>query len=257
MPQPIPISKNDSDSLALIQPAYPHVFENHALQKTHTEEIVHEQDVPVWPVMILILPFVLLVYLYVTYARKMNALFRAFFSLKAARQVAREDYRVTRRPSVILSFIYLVSFSFFIFQYNYHYPVVTMEWPPILQFHIIFAAVILLYTVKITSNLILGFVMDASSEIKEYNFNIFLSAQGAGLFLLPLGFCIQYLRVPLEPFFAAGFIVFALFYLIRLAKGVVIGMERRNFSAFHLFLYLCALEILPLIVLITFLMRLN
>jgi hypothetical protein len=93
--------------------------------------------------------------------------------------------------------------------------------------------------------------------MREYNFNTFLSAQGAGLFLLPLTFCVQYLRYPLEPFFIVAGGVFVLFYAVRLIKGIFIGMETRNFSAFHLFLYLCALEILPLIVLITFLMRLK
>jgi hypothetical protein len=256
MPQPALI-KPDTDSLVPVRPVYPHIFEGHSLQKLHTEELKHEQDVPAWPALILFLPVVLLVYLYVSYFRKLNALFRAFFSLKAARQIGREDYRVTRRPSLILSFVYLVSLSFFLHQYNQYHKIVSLDFPPVVQFHLVFAGVILLYTVKLTANSILGFIMDAGAEVREYNFNIFLSAQGAGLFLLPLSFCIQYLRYPRDSFFVVGFVIYALFYVLRLVKGVQIGMERRNFSAFHLFLYLCALEILPLIVLITFLMRLN
>lgn len=263
MPQVDPKTRKDSlnagstDSVPVPQKNYPHIFSGHALKPVHEGELKRDEATPVWPAVVLFVPVALLVYLYVTYHRKLNSLFKAFFSLQAARQLEREDYRLTRRTSVILSFVFLTALSFFLYQYNRIYGVVHMKWEPVIQFHVIFAGLIVLYALKLTFNSIMGFILDARSEMHEYSFNIFLSSQAAGLFLLPLAFCIQYLRYPVFPFLVAGFSVFILFYVIRLAKGVLIGLGTRNFSAFHLFLYLCALEILPLIVLITFLVRLN
>ncbi|MBC7864616.1 MAG: DUF4271 domain-containing protein [Bacteroidia bacterium] len=248
----------DSAALAVAsQKKYEHIFTGHLLRPKNSEAIPYQDPTPVWPAFVFLLPVALLVYLRVKYYKKILPVFRSFFTLQAARQLEREDYRLTRGLSVILSFVFLVSFSFFLFQYNNHFPVVKMKWEPIIQFHIIFAGLLLMYLVKFTANRVFGFIMDAPNEVYEYNFNVFLCNQGIGFFLLPIAICLQYLRFNVVPMLIAGFVIVLGFYLIRLGKGIVIGLGSRTLSAFHLFLYLCALEILPLIVLFTFLVRLN
>jgi hypothetical protein len=84
----------------------------------------------------------------------------------------------------------------------------------------------------------------------EYIFNIFLSANAIGLFLFPVIICLEYANISARYLMNIGLFMLLLFYTIRVLKGIAIAYVSGRFSVFHLFLYLCALEILPLIVLI-------
>jgi hypothetical protein len=260
MPQPpaiIDSLKQDSAQQSLNQKHYTHIFTGHLLQPKNTGAVPYVNPTPVWPAFVMLVPVTLLVYLRVKYAKRISAVLKGFFSLQAARQLEREDYRLTRGISVILSFVYLASISFFLYQFNRYYPVFKMDWDPVVQFHLIFAGLLLIYILKFTVNILLGIILDSSNEVYEYNFNVFLSNQGIGLFMLPVAICMEYLNVSFMPLLAAGFFIIGVFYSIRLGKGIIIGLSSRTFSPFHIFLYLCGLEILPLIVLVTFLVRLN
>ncbi|MCK4569265.1 MAG: DUF4271 domain-containing protein, partial [Bacteroidales bacterium] len=58
-----------------------------------------------------------------------------------------------------------------------------------------------------------------------------------------------------ELFFYIILAIIPLVYILRIIREAVIGFRLINFSVFHLFLYLCTLEILPLIVLAKILTR--
>ena len=256
MPQTINISDSISHAGGL-KKKYQHVFIAHSLKPTNKNAIPFVASPPIWPAFIILFAFVLLVYLRVTYVRKISTLLKSFFTLQACRQLEREDYRLTRRTSVILSFIYLIIVSVFFYQYNFHFRFVKLRFEPIVQFQLIFLFFCIFCLIKILINSLLGFILLANKQAQEYNFSIFLNSQAIGLFLLPVVVCAQYLNFLLEfnLFFGLGIILF--FYVLRLIKGVQIVLESRKASLFHLFLYICTLEILPLVVLATFLLRLT
>jgi hypothetical protein len=53
-----------------------------------------------------------------------------------------------------------------------------------------------------------------------------------------------------EPFFIAGFALTGLFYSYSVGNGIITGWNNPTLSKFHLFLYFCTLEILPVFIII-------
>ncbi len=112
-------------------------------------------------------------------------------------------------------------------------------------------SVSLVYFVKLIVISFLGYILKADQQVKEYFFNIFLINNFIGLLFLPLVIIMAYLPgAPPETIIKTGVGLFFASMIYRALRGVVIGSGNINFSLYHLFLYLCTLEILPLVVLI-------
>jgi hypothetical protein len=81
-----------------------------------------------------------------------------------------------------------------------------------------------------------------------YLFNLFI-----GIILLGTVACMAFAQ-PTIFFYISLFVIF-ITYLLRMFREAIIGFRLIKFSVFHLILYLCTLEILPLIVVAKILIR--
>jgi len=91
----------------------------------------------------------------------------------------------------------------------------------------------------------------ASTEnnvFNEYTVIIYFSYRIMALVLFILVILISYTRLfPADTLFLAGFITISALYLMRIIRLLLIFINR-NISLFYLILYLCALEILPVLI---------
>jgi hypothetical protein len=229
---------------------YPHIFSGHELKATSLEPKPIEKNKTVWPVFVFLLGFVLLVTIRVTSARRFFLLLKACFTLAASRQLMREDYKLNKASSVLFSIVFLLHFSYFLYKINQFYGYIHYAFNDILFYFCIVLSVLALYFFKILMARLVARLVLAYTEMDEYIFNIFLSTNAIGLFLFPVIICLEYAYIPAHYLMNIGLFILLLFYTIRILKGIVIAYVSGRFSVFHLFLYLCALEILPLIVLI-------
>ena len=96
---------------------------------------------------------------------------------------------------------------------------------------------------------IAGFLFNRVKIMREYLYNIFIFNKLSGLLVLPLTFILVYIRGTLQGMFFI-FIIFVLSVIVimRLIRGVVFSY-RKEVLFFYMFLYLCALEIAPLVLL--------
>lgn len=78
----------------------------------------------------------------------------------------------------------------------------------------------------------------------QYAFGIYISA----LVMLVCCLLLHYSNIPSAYLFPIGISVLGLIYGIRVIKTLVLGFTMYGFSLFHLVLYLCAVEIVPLAV---------
>jgi len=78
----------------------------------------------------------------------------------------------------------------------------------------------------------------------QYAFGIYISA----LVMLVCCLLLHYSNIPPAYLFSVGISVLGLIYSIRAVKIMVFGYTVYGFSLFHLVLYLCAVEIIPLAV---------
>ncbi len=238
------------DSTAKPVFSYAHVFEQHELMpKSKSVELLGKYEL-VWPAFVFIIGFVLLVLIRTTSAKRFFMIIKAIFTLGASKQLMREDYKLNKGSAVLFSIVFVLHFSYFLFKINQYFGYIHYSFNSLLFYLLVVSAVVITYALKIITSKVLSMVLLARTETDEYIFNIFLSTNAAGLFLFPIIVCSEYSQLPVHYFLYAGITILLVFYLIRVFKGLAIAYVGGRFSIFHLFLYFCALEVLPLIVII-------
>jgi hypothetical protein len=101
---------------------------------------------------------------------------------------------------------------------------------------------------------LLGILTESKSEILEYLFGITVFNRVMGIFLLPLTAIIAFVPLTIaEPLLYLGLLVVIIFYILALARGIKIFLKKQ-FSISYLILYLCTLEILPLLLIYSILL---
>ena len=93
-----------------------------------------------------------------------------------------------------------------------------------------------------------GFLFTTGDMAQKQQFIYFNSYNAIGVILLPLLFILLILG-------GKGWLYFILFvvaclFIYRWIQIVIIGMQQSRFNTFHLILYLCTLEIIPLVILL-------
>jgi len=94
-----------------------------------------------------------------------------------------------------------------------------------------------------------GFLFNRGRVLKEYLYNIFIFNKLIGMAVLPMVFLLVYTTGILQEIIL--WLTLALVcgvFLMRLIRGVVFSY-RKEVLIFYMFLYLCALEIAPLVLL--------
>ncbi|TFH24229.1 MAG: DUF4271 domain-containing protein [Bacteroidia bacterium] len=94
-----------------------------------------------------------------------------------------------------------------------------------------------------------GVFFNRIKVLREYLYNVFIFNKLTGIAILPLIFLLVYTRGILQDviFWLTLLVVFGIF-LMRLIRGVEFSY-RKEVLIFYMFLYLCALEIVPLVLL--------
>jgi len=94
-----------------------------------------------------------------------------------------------------------------------------------------------------------GFIFKRSRVLREYLYNIYIFNKLSGMAVLPMIFLLVYTRGVLqEVIFWLTLAVVCGVFLMRLVRGVVFSYKK-EVLIFYMFLYLCALEIAPLVLL--------
>ena len=96
---------------------------------------------------------------------------------------------------------------------------------------------------------IIGHVFNKQHEFKEYLHQLLLIYKNLGIYLLILVIGIAYIREDLRIYlvYSSGLLLAAAL-ILRMQKGVKIILINKDFLIFYLILYLCTLEILPLLI---------
>jgi hypothetical protein len=95
---------------------------------------------------------------------------------------------------------------------------------------------------------IVGSISGENDVFREYLYSVYQSYRFSAILIFILIFFISYTTFfNAEPGFIAGLVVFGLMYLIRVMRLMLIFLNR-NISIFYLILYLCALEIMPVLI---------
>jgi Domain of unknown function (DUF4271) len=149
----------------------------------------------------------------------------------------------------LVSFFNIALFAFCAADYYNLVPEVT---PGIIFWFICCVIIIISVTLRHLVCYITGNVSDESEAFNEYTITVYHSYRYVAFLLFILSVMILYTHLfPVKTLFLAGLIITGILYLIRVTRLFMIFLKK-SISIFYLILYLCALEFLPVVVLLKY-----
>ncbi len=204
-----------------------------------------------WILSIFLFLFVLLAWLRTVHGVRLKNLFSAFTYKRYLREWIRDEQSLAAGWNIALILFSLLSIALFIYCTFVFYQVKLPGRQGVVLFGEIAAGVLLIYAVKFALIRTAGFVLNLPSETGDYAYTVVAFFQVSGIVALPFAFLSQYLDT-LHPrvFILSGLLLLGVVLLFRTFRAISAALASPRVSPFYLFLYLCTLEILPIVVLI-------
>jgi hypothetical protein len=242
-------------STTFAQPEYvKSIFQSHQLQPDNLRISPVHKAQPDWVLAILVLCFILFAWGQVFYHRRIQQIFRAPFSKRFVNQLTRDGNLFRERISVALGIVYILTFSLFLYILNEQILGLTIQGISGISLYGLIAGVsICMLAAKVALVNLLGSIFKTRETTYNYLLNLLLFALITGPVLLTAMVFVVYLQS--VTLIQISLVIFLAILLFRFVRGFFIGMALRKFSYLFLFVYLCSLEILPLLVLIKVLLN--
>ena len=191
---------------------------------------------------LLTMSFLLIAVLRSSYWKHAKLLFMGVFAQRYANQYLREENAFTERVSFITFLLMSINISVIILKLI---PAVS-----VLETFGLIAGVMLFFVGKIGLMLLFGNIFRVKDIAKLGVFFSFLFDRALGFFIFPLVVCLYFFSFDITPFvMLVVVVVFMGLLLLKLFWLWKIGTNSFGLSHFYIFLYLCALEISPLLLL--------
>lgn len=224
--------------------------EHHLMPGNGLEPIARQEAaVSDWMLYVILVCFFSLALARFYFPGRVHMLVRAVFGLRFFLQVDKENMILSETASYLLKLNYLLCIALLIMQ-SLQFAGVALPWPhlhPALIYAIVFLATVLFYVLKNLLVSYLGWLFNTKKAAKAYFNNIFVFNHVIGMLLLPLVFYQAF--NPLSGAIIAAWALLLLFNLYKVTRGAILGHTHADFSVYYLFLYLCGVELAPLLIL--------
>lgn len=191
-------------------------------------------------VVLLTVSFLLIAILKASYWKHAKLLFMGVFAQRYANQYLREENAFTERVSFITFLLMSINISLIILK--------LIPETSVLETFSLIGGVMLFFILKIGLILLLGSIFRLKDIAKLGIFFSFIFDRAFGFFLFPLVILLYFFAFNITPFvMLIVAIVFIILLLLKLFWLWKIGTNAFGLSHFYIFLYLCALEISPLL----------
>lgn len=182
------------------------------------------------------------------FPKHINNLFRLFFQSSYRQKQAKENLLQDNLPSLLLNIAFFLSGGLLIALLAPHS--LQLQRFPLWLLWLYSAAILtIIYIGKYVFILFCGWAFNVAKLAANYSFIVFLINKVAGIFLLPLLLLLAFSRggmYDVVATIALSVVVLMLVYRYVVALSTVV--KNLKISVVHFFIYLCAVEILPLLV---------
>jgi len=206
-----------------------------------------------WTLFIGFVSVLLLLVLKLYYSKFLNQVISSSINFQVADKLLREKNIIIKRAFLLLNVNYLLVFSLFLLLVAELFGV-TPDNKFILNYILIAGIIAVYLIIKLIVNYVVAILFESGPVINQQIHNSFLVNKNLGLFLLPLVFAAIYSTPVIAKillFIGIGLILIAL--IIKVFRGFQIIL-RNDILFFYAILYLCTLELLPLLLGIKFIM---
>ena len=179
--------------------------------------------------------------------RYFSSLLSLFFRASMRQQQMRDQAQQMPLASLLLNILFLITAGYylsFVLRYE-HYALSMNFW--LFTFYCI-AIVALIYIGKFCLLVLAGWIFNVNKAASSYIFTVFMVNKIAGIFFLPVIIILTF-SGPLvnEVIIAISIFVLTILVIYRLVAGFSALRGEIKLSLFHYFVYLCAFEIAPLL----------
>lgn len=191
---------------------------------------------------LLTISFLLIAILKANYWKHTKLLLAGVFRQRYANKFLREENAFTERVNVITFFLMTINFSSVLIK--------TSPARSIFEINLLILGVMLFYLIKVVFMRIFGNIFMLRELTKLGIFFSFLFDRALAIFLFPLVVILYFFSFEITPLvLGLIFIVFIIILMLKLFWLWKIGTKAFGLSHFYIFLYLCTLEIFPLLLL--------
>jgi hypothetical protein len=223
------------------------VFAPHHLKASNRGPKPRIEQSTDWITFILIACLLVFAWIRTTYPKRLIQIFRAAAQPHFVNQLEREGNLFRERISLGLGLVYFTSMALFIFLLFREFSGIPSGLRNIEFMAVILGGLMTYHLLKAIAISGTGFIFRTGESSRQYQLNTLIFNLIIGIILFPVTILAFYWDA--TPFLILGLVVSGILMVYRLIRGVMSGLEQRNFNLFYLFLYLCTLEILPLLLL--------
>jgi hypothetical protein len=200
-----------------------------------------------WSVILIITIFLLIAAMRSNLEKYLTQIFDSLFNKKTLLRLYREKFSTENQSTFILDLFFYVAEGLFVYQAA-HYIIRFEPGISLLFFLAITLGLALFIGIKYFFYRFSGHVFNANSEAQEYIFYTKTGNRALGLLLFPLSILLFFTEGRISEFllFLGGLIILVI-SIVSIGRGIRI-VGQKVFSVYYLILYLCTLEILPLLV---------
>jgi hypothetical protein len=236
-PKPAPKKLSQTTSL----------FSNNNLKPIHSGPLAINQQSTDWITLVFLSCLFIFAWIQTLYAKRLGQIFRAVAQPHFVNQLEREGNLFKERINLGLNFIYYSISSIFIHQVFREYNSMPAGFTNLTLTGIIFAGLIIFEMLKYVIVFVTGIIFNTSETARQYQLNTMIFNNITGVTLFPVSIIAFYWNNPL--IIIIGIAIVSLLILYRIFRCILIGLTNINYNLLYLFLYLCTLEILPIILL--------
>jgi hypothetical protein len=248
---------SDTDTSGIAFPEVPAVadsfrlFSGHVLKPVNSVPVPLARRTPDWFTVVLLLVVIGFSGIRTFYYKIFRQLISAFFNNNVTNQIVRDENILVQRAASLMSVLFYFIFSLFLYQVSVYY-----KWSfqymgtGFTRFFFLTLAVAFAYSVKLLTLKSAGGLFNADKAVATYIFNIFLINNLLGLALLPVVILAAYV-VPvwwMGDVLLTGVIIAISFFAYRQIRGFLVWRTSLGGGIFYFILYLCTLEIAPLLI---------
>jgi hypothetical protein len=186
----------------------------------------------------------------VSFTKQLQTIIQSFFSNRVLNNLNKEDNLFTSWPFLLLfvQFGFTIGMFFYLVSQFYHLAFSGTGF----QFYVsISILIILFYLLKIVILRALGHIFNIQKPVSEYVTILYLSYFNLSLLFIPLVIAFALSPLKYAPIFIAiSFILLGSIFVFQFIRAGVNILSNNRFPKVYLFLYFCALEICPILILI-------
>jgi hypothetical protein len=203
-------------------------------------------DADSWILPLLLLFFFCIALINLAFPRSLLQIVTAVFRLDGIRKIQSDENAVMRKAMRLMHLVYVFLFPIFAYQVLKfgQINVETFSAIPLYWKLLLLSGGLLAGKISLVS--IVGYLFNCIEESTTYRHGILVMNCLLVLVLIPICLSLK-ISPPAWTYYliVTGSAFFALFYLISLAIGALSGSRSKTLSKFHLILYFCALEAIP------------